>query len=183
MPRGVPRIKDASELPIPPSAIFDMNTLVDGGPDIVVAPADADFKKLCEDEKFLNEPIVIRCKATGNNNDPKAVELMVQTGGVTGKMGAPTDEYPDGVPGRAGRGGKLHKYVFAYDRKYTVPRFIFEALANARVTTLRQTPHPTKPMEMLQQNVHTYSYNFECVSDPAGKKGEMWREQVMARAA
>ena len=159
-----------------------MNSLVQGGPDIVEAPPGADVRKLCEDEKFLNEPIEIVCKASGDPFAPKAVEITVETGGITGPMGPPTPESPHGTPGIAGRGGKRVSYVFAYDRKYTVPRFVFEALAHAKMTSLRQSPHSTKPMEMIQRNVHTYSYNFECVRD-ANPKGQAWREKVLRDAA
>ena len=98
-------------------------------------------------------------------------------------MGPATPENPNGTPGIAGRGGKKVSYVFAYDQKYRVPRFVFEALANAKTTSLRQIPHPTNPMERLQTQVHTFSYNFECVNDPAGARGQAWREYVLSRAA
>jgi len=178
------RIKSAAsdEVTLPPSSTFDLNSLVQGGPDIVAVQTDVDIRKLCEDEAFMNEMIDIVCKASGDPNAPKAVEISIQSGGITGKMGKPTAEYPSGVPGVAGRGGKLTRFVFALDKKYTVPRFVFEALAHAKMTSLRQAPHPTIPMMMTQRSVHSYSYAFECTRDP-NPKGQAWREKVLADPA
>ncbi|CAB4145029.1 hypothetical protein UFOVP891_46 [uncultured Caudovirales phage] len=176
------RIQDSSDVSLGQSSPFDLNSLAQGGPDIVEVPVGKDLSKIVEDEKFLNEPIQIRCKANGNPNAPKAVELSVHTGGVTGPMGDPTPDYPSGKPGVAGSGGKKVNFVFAYDRTYTVPRFVFEALAHSKMTTLRQMPHPTQPMTMLQKQVHEFYYNFECVNDP-NPKGQAWREKVLRDAA
>jgi hypothetical protein len=172
----------SDEVSIPPSSDFDLNSLAQGGPDIVTVPADTDIRKLCEDEAFMNEMIEIVCKASGDPNAPKAVEISVQSGGITGPMGKPTAEHPSGTPGIAGRGGKLTRFVFSMDKKYTVPRFVFEALAHAKTTTLRQAPHPTIPMQMTQRNVHSYSYNFEVTRDP-NPRGQAWREKVLADPA
>ena len=130
----------------------------------------------------MNELLTIVCRANGDPHAPKAVEIHVDTGGITGPMGAPTAEYPDGVPGKAGRGGKGVNLVFAYDKHYIIPRFIYEVMAHSKTTTLRQMPHPTKPMELVQQNVNTFSYNFECIRDP-NPKGQEWREKVLADRA
>lgn len=176
------KVQASDDVNLQASVPFDLNSLVGGGPDILVAPPNMDIRRLCEDEKFMNETIEIRCKASGDPNAPKAVEISVYTGGITGPMGAPTPEFPDGVPGKAGRGGKLVTYVFSMDKKYTVPRFIFEALAHAKMTTLKQTPHPTIPIQMVQQNINSFSYNFDCVNDP-NPKGQAWREKVLQDAA
>ena len=180
----MPRVSSqaAHDVSIPPSKKFSVQELAGGGPDIVVVPADAEIRKLCANEKFMNEIIKIRLHATGDINAPKAVELSIQTGGITGAMGPATPEFPNGTPGKAGRGGKTVNYVFEYERVYPVPRFVYEALAHAKTTSLRQTPHPTRPMEMVQQNVHSFFYNFECVADP-NPKGQPWREFVLAQPA
>jgi hypothetical protein len=172
----------SANISLPSQPAFDMATLTAGGPEIVVAPPESDIEKIVADEAFLNEQIEIRCEANGDKNAPKAVELTINTGGVTGPMGAPTTEYPDGVPGRAGSGGKRVTYVFKYGQVYKVPRFVFEALAHSKSTTLRQIPHPSKPMEMTHVNEHTFSYNFACVRDP-NPNGQAWREKVLRDAA
>lgn len=164
------------------SPTFDIASLTQGGPDIIEAPADLDMRKLFENEAFLNEKIEIRCKANGDMNAPKAVEISVQTGGITGPMGPVTPDHPEGTPGKAGRGGKLVKYVFQYDRTYPVPRFVFEALAHAKTTALRQVPSQNDPLKMMQQNINTFYYNFECVRD-TNPQGQAWREKVLRDAA
>ena len=179
MPKGYPNSGD-----VQPSASskFDINSLTQGGPDLVELPAGAEIKKLLDDEAFMHEIIQIRCGSTQDPHAPKAVEIGIDLGGVTGPMGPPTADYPYGTPGLASRGGKRVTYVFAYDQVYSVPRYVYEALAHAKMTRLVQTPHPTKPMEMMQQMKHSFTYNFECVHDP-NPKGQAWREKVMSDIA
>jgi hypothetical protein len=175
--------RDSMEQPIPQSQRpFDTGLLAAGGPDIVVPPPGSDIKRLIEDEAFMNEELIVRIGSTGDPNAPKAVEICVSTGGVTGPMGPPTNEFPDGTPGRAGRGGKTYKNVFALDTDHKIPRFVFEILAHAKTTVLRQTPHPTDPTKTTHTNSHSFSYNFSCLHDP-NPKGQAWREKVLADAA
>lgn len=174
----MPRIKASHDVDLPSSVPFNVGAAIQGGPDIVVVPADTILKSVIEDEKFMHETMEIRCLETSDPNAPKAVEIAVQTGGITGPMG------PNGEPGVPSRGGQLHQYVFERGRKYTVPRFIFEALAHAKLTTLRQTPHPTQPMEILQTQHHTFFYQFECLRDSnQSAKATAWRERVLADPA
>lgn len=175
-------IAGSDDLAPPPSTPFSAQLLTQGGPEIVVPPVGADIRKVVSDEAFLNEMIEIRCKSTGDRNAPKAVEITINTGGVTGPMGKPTEQFPDGVPGRPGAGGQRKTYVFALDKTYRVPRFVYEALAHSKMTTLSQMPHPADPMQMMHVNRSTFSYSFECVRDD-NPKGQPWREKVLADAA
>ena len=177
MPRGVRKTAPTPsyDVKIPAPSPFDMETLTAGGPDILVAPADADIRKIGEDEKFLNEPVVIKCTRIGDQA-PKVVELTVRTGGITGPMG------PDGKPGVPGRGGKRLALTMEYDKPYTVPRFVFEALAHSKQTTLQQRPDPRNPMEMVQFLSNQFSYHVECLRDD-NPKGRAWRETVLADPA
>ncbi len=175
----MPRIQASYETNVPDTPAFGMDTLIAGGPDIIEAPADIDMRKLAEDEAFMHEGLTIRIMEDNDANSSKAVEISVQTGGITGPMGPKTHEFPEGTPGVGGRGGKLYKYVFERGRTYqNIPRFIFEALAHAKMSTMRQVPHPTRPMEMMSTTSHRYSYNFECMHDP-NPKGQAWRERVL----
>lgn len=174
----MPRLKASHDVDLPSSAPFSVGAAVQGGPDILVAPAEAMLKGVFEDEKFMNEPMEIRCLETSDPNAPKAVEIAVQTGGITGPMG------PNGEPGVPSRGGKLLQYVFERGKKYTVPRFVYEALAHSKVTTLKQSPHPHNPMEILQTLHHTFFYQFECLRDSnTSAKATAWREKVLADPA
>jgi len=170
------------DVDLPSSVPFDINSTVQGGPDILVAPADAMVKSVLEDEKFMNEPMEIRCLETSDPNAPKAVEIAVQTGGITGPM--TKDNYGNMIPGVPSRGGKLVQYIFERGKKYTIPRFVFEALAHSKVTTLKQTPHPRDPMTILQTQHHTFFYQFECLRDSnQSTKATAWREKVLADPA
>lgn len=161
---------------------FDINSAAQGGPDLVVPPPNADLKSILRDEKFMTELVEIQCLETSDQNAPKAVEITVQTGGVTGPMRKDADgNWRPGVPGP---GGKKHTYVFQRGKKYTVPRFVYEALAHAKITTLKQIPHPTNPMEMLQTNHNTFFYQFEMLRDPnPSPKAQAWREKVLSDPA
>lgn len=135
-----------------------------------------------EDEKFMNEPIEIRCLESNNPNDPKAVQISIHCGGITGPM--KKDKDGNWKPGVPSPGGKTATYVFERGRKYVVPRFVYEALAHSKQTTTRQMPHPTQPMEMLQTQHHTHSYNFECLRDSnPSPKAQAWRERVLSDPA
>jgi hypothetical protein len=167
---------------LPAGAPFDINAAMNGGPDLVVAPPSADMKAIAANAKFMHEMVEIRCLETSDPNAPKAVEISVTTGGITGPMRKDADG--NWLPGVPGRGGKRHTYVFERGRKYTVPRFVFEVLAHAKMTTLKQIPHPTNPMEMLQTNHNNFFYQFEMLRDsnqtPAA---QAWREKVLADPA
>ncbi|MDA8260584.1 MAG: hypothetical protein M0Z99_33955 [Betaproteobacteria bacterium] len=166
------------DIDLKPTPAFDVDAARSGGPDIVVPPMGADLKGIVEDTKFMNEPVEIRCLETSDPNAPKAVELTVQTGGITGPM--TKDENGNWKPGVAGPGGKRHRYVFQRGKKYTVPRFVFEALAHAKMTTLKQIPHPSDPMQMLQTNTHNFFYQFEMLRDSnSSPKAQAWREKVL----
>ena len=170
------------DVTLKPSAPFDLNSAAAGGPEIVVAPPNADFKSITQDAKFMHELVEIRCLETSDPNAPKAVELTVQTGGITGPM--KKDEYGNLQPGVAGPGGKRHRYVFERGVKYTVPRFVFEALAHSKVTTLKQIPHPTNPMEMLQTQHNNFFYQFEMLRDSnPSPKAQAWKEKVLSDPA
>lgn len=175
MPRAPQASHDVDLKETPP---FDLASLSGGGPDIIAIDPGTDIRKLCEDEKFLHELIEIRCLATSDVNAPKAVEITVHTGGITGPM--TKDKDGNLQPGVAGRGGKKVTYVFQRDKKYTVPRFIFEALAHAKQTTLSQVPHPTNPNEILQTQRNTFFYQFELLRDSnTSPKAVAWREKVL----
>lgn len=180
----MPRMSKAAshDVNLPAGAPFDIGTAVAGGPDIVVAPPNADIKSIVQDEKFMNELVEIRCLETSDPNAPKAVEITVQTGGITGPMRK--DENGNMIPGVPGPGGKKHTYVFQRGLKYTVPRFVYEALAHAKMTTLKQTPHPTQPMEMLQTQTNNFFYQFEMLRDSnTSPKAQAWREKVLSDPA
>ena len=176
----MPRLSKAAshDVDLKPSMPFDIGTLQGGGPQIEVAPPNVDLKAVIEDEKFMNELMEIRCLETSDHNAPKAVEITVQTGGITGPM--TRDEHGNLRPGMPGPGGKKVTYVFERGKKYTVPRFAFEALAHSKVTTLKQIPHPTNPNEMLQTNHNSFFYQFEVLRDSNNSpKAEAWREKVL----
>ena len=182
MPRGVRNTASTTsyDTRIPIAAPFSMDSLMDGGPDILVAPAEADIRALCEDEKFLHEPIVIKCMKTGEMS-PKVVEITVRTGGITGPA-RHDKETGEMKPGVAGRGGKRVIYTMEYDKPYTIPRFVFEALAHSKRTTLHQRQDPRNPMEMIHYHAHEFSYHIECLRDD-NPKGQGWRERVLADPA
>jgi hypothetical protein len=161
---------------------FDSSVLVSGGPDILVPPPGSDIKKLVEDEAFMNEMLRVRIGSTGDPNAPKAVEISVATGGITGPMGPPTAEYPDGTPGRAGRGGSEYKKVLGLDQEYHMPRFVFEVLAHAKTLTLKQNTNNGDLSRTTHMNVCGFSYNFSCTHDP-NPNGQGWRERVLNDAA
>ena len=144
-----------------PSVPFDMDTLVQGGPEIEVVDGDKDFRALAEDAAFMEEMIDIRFLSSGDVNAPKLVEVGVGTSAPDGKTG-----------------GKNTRKGFQRNKVYSIPRFMFEVLAHAKITTLRQIENPRNPMEMLQVLEHSFSYPFECVRDP-NPKGEAWREKVL----
>lgn len=182
MPRVAKQERTTYDVPPQQSPAFDLNTLKSGGPDILVADRDTDLKQLVQDEAFMHEKIEMRFLDSGDPNATKAVEIDVSTGGITGPMGPPTPEHPEGTPGVAGRGGKRTKMVFARGKVYTVPRYVFEACAHAKITTLVQNEDPRNPREMVQTLRHSFNYPFECVYDP-NPKGAAWREMVLRDAA
>lgn len=158
MPRAQ---KTTYDVPQKASQPFDMGTLVQGGPEIEVIEGDKDFKKLSEDAAFMEEMIDIRFLSTGDINAPKLIEVGVGTAAADGKTG-----------------GKMTRKGFQRNKVYRVPRFMFEVLAHAKISTLRQVQDPRNPMEMMQILEHSFSYPFECVNDP-NPKGEAWREKVL----
>lgn len=178
MPRVAKQERTSFDVPPQTSPAFDLGVLQTGGPDIVVADRDTDLKELIADEAFMHEMIKIRFLDSGDPNATKAVELKVATGGITGPMGAPTSDYPMGVPGQASRGGKNTQMVFARGVVYDVPRYVFEVAAHAKISTLRQTSDPRAPMELVQSLQNSFQYGFECVYDP-NPKGAAWREMVL----
>jgi hypothetical protein len=167
----------------PPQAqpAFPTGLLGAGGPDITVAPPGADIKKLVEDEAFMNEELLVFIGSTGDQNAPKAVDISVATGGITGPMGPPTNEFPDGTPGRAGRGGKTFIRTLALDQKHKMPRYAFEVLAHSKIITLKQQSG-VDPSSTMHINSMGFSYNFSCLHDP-NPKGQAWREKVLADPA
>lgn len=158
---------DAQPPALPP---FGLDVLAHGGPDIVIPEADADIKALCEDEAFMKEPIQIRFLDDSNPNSTKAVELELNTSGITGK---PTKD-SDGnfKPGVAGRGGTSQKRVFQRGKVYTVERRWWEVACHAKVTTMTQVDTPNGPVQVTR---NTFSYPFECIRDD-NPKGRAWRE-------
>lgn len=180
----MPRLQKAAshDVNLQPSAPFSVQEAAAGGPQIEVPPVGADIKSIVQDEKFMNEMVEIRCLETSDENAPKAVEITVQTGGITGPMRR--DEDGNLRPGVPGPGGRKHTYVFQRGKKYTVPRFVYEALAHSKVTTLRQVPHPTNPVEMMEQNHHNFFYQFEMLRDSnSSPKAQAWREKVLSDPA
>ena len=159
MPRAERTTHDVKQRP---SAPFDMNTLVAGGPEIEVVQGDKDLQKLAADAAFMEELIDIRFLSSGDRNAPKLIEVGVGTSAPDGKTG-----------------GKHTRKGFERNKVYSIPRFMFEVLAHAKVSTLRQIPDPRNPMEMLNVVDHAFFYPFEVVHDP-NPKGEAWREKVLA---
>lgn len=174
----MPRVREKTSHDVNPQAppAFGVELLQQGGPEIVVAPAEADIRKLCEDEKFMHDLIQIRFIESADPNATKLVELEANIGGITGKMG------PDGEPGKPGRGGQSQKRGFIRGKVYTVERYWWEIAAHAKISTLAQIPNPANPMELMQVNRNTFSYPFECVRDD-NPKGRAWREKVWADPA
>lgn len=156
------RTKTSYDVPQKPSVPFDMDALVQGGPDLEVVQGDKDYQKVAEDAAFMEEMIEIRFLGTGDVNAPKMVEVGVGTSAPDGKSG-----------------GKSTRRGFMRGKVYTVPRFMFEVLAHAKVSTLKQVQDPRNPMELLNVVEHSFFYPFECVNDP-NPKGEAWREKVLA---
>lgn len=140
---------------------FNMDALVQGGPDIEVVEADGEFQKLAEDTKFMNETVYVRFLSTGNPNDPTMVELGVNTIGANGKSG--------GLSVRRG---------YERGRVYPMPRYLLEVAAHAKTTTLEQVPDPRNPVEKINVERHSFFYPFECVRDD-NPKGRMWLDRVM----
>jgi hypothetical protein len=139
-----------------------MDTLAQGGPEIEVVQGDKDFRKLAEDAAFMEEMIDIRFLSSGDQNAPKLIEGLAGTSSPDGKTG-----------------GKTTYMGFQRGTVYTVPRFMFEIFAHAKISTLRQVPDPRNPVEMLQVLEHAFAYPMECVRDP-NPKGAAWREKVLA---
>lgn len=167
----MPRERTSYDAEVKPSVPFDIGSLQQGGPDIVVAPSEADIRKLCEDEAFMNEIIEIRFLESSDPNATKLVELEANTGGITGPMG------PNGEPGLPGRGGRSEKKGFIRGKVYQVKRYWWEIAAHSKVTILAQVPNPYNPIELMQVNRHMFSYPFECIRDD-NPKGRAWRERV-----
>lgn len=167
---------------IKPKPAFDMDTLVHGGPDIEVVEADADFRKIAEDAAFMNELVQIRFLPSQDPNAPKLVELGVNTAGATGKMRAPTEDYPAGKPGVAATGGKSVKKGFERGRVYAIPRYLVEAAAHAKIQVLEQSSHPRNPYEIVQTLRDSFLYPFEVINDP-NPKGRAWLDRVMSDPA
>jgi len=161
---------------------FNMDALLQGGPDIEVVKLDQNYQQLAEDDKFMYEMVKIRFLPDSNPNSPRLVELAVNTGGHTGAMGKPTEKYPMGVPGIASTGGKSVKRGFERGVVYEVPRYIAEAAAHAKIQTLEQSSHPNNPYEIVQRLRDTFYYPFEVVHDP-NPKGRGWLEKVMSDPA
>ena len=160
----MPRVKVGTthDVKLPASQPFDMGVLAEGGPELEVVQGDKDIRKLSEDAAFMEEMIDIRFHSSNNTNDPKLVEVAVGTSS------------PDGKTGK-----KTTRLGFQRNKVYTVPRFVFEVLAHAKVSALKQIQDPRNPMEMLNVTEHSFFYPFECTRDPSGAKGEMWRERVL----
>lgn len=141
---------------------FDISSLTQGGPDIEIASeSDKPNPKNWTDPAFLNELIAIKFLDTGNPNDPKAVELQINTLGLKGKTG-----------------GKSLRVVFMRNVVYRVPRFIFEVVAHAKTTTLQPTQDPKDPMNTLYIEKHSFYYPCQVVAD-ANPDGPAWCEKVL----
>ncbi len=145
-----------------PTVPFDMDTLSQGGPDLEIVGQDADFRALAEDAAFMEEKVDIRFQSSGDPNAPRMIEVGVGTSA------------PDGKTGR-----KSTRMAFHRNQIYSVPRFIVEALAHAKISTLRQVQDPRNPMEMLNVVEHQFFYPFSVIRDE-NAKGAMWLERVLA---
>lgn len=156
---------------------FDLESLVAGGPDITVTGVDKDLAKLMADEKFMNEIVHVRFIRNGDPNAPKMIEIGVNVAGITGPMGPPTQEYPDGKPGVAGRGKKSMRKGYQYGEVYPMPRYMLEAVAHAKVTTLKQVTDARDPMRTMHIEEHSFAYPVEVVRDD-NPKGRAWFDKV-----
>lgn len=144
---------------------FNMDDLMQGGPEIEAIPAEADIKSIMETEQFMNEMLVIRFLDSGDPNAPKLIEIGVNTAGHDGRQG-----------------GKSTRMGFERGVKYSIPRYMFEAIAHSKRTTLEQVRDPRDPMSIMHVERHAFSYPFECLSDP-NPKGQSWRDKVMSDPA
>lgn len=144
---------------------FDLEALAQGGPDIEILPADRDLRKLMEDAKFMNEPVQIRFHETGDINAPKAVEIHVTTRGADGKTGV-----------------KHFKKVFPRGVNVVVPRYVVEAMAHSKETSLTRVENPRDPMDVRHVNRNSFYYPFEVIRDD-NPKGRAWLDKVLADPA
>lgn len=161
---------------------FNMDALVQGGPDIEVVSADQDLKKLMSDTKFMNEIVYVRFLDGGDPNAPRMIEVSVNTAGQTGPWRKPTEDFPDGRPGVAQGGGKAVQRGYERNKVYPMERYILEAVAHSKFTTLSQVPHPTNPNEIMQVERTSFSYPHEVVRDD-NPKGAAWLEKVRSDPA
>lgn len=158
-----------------PAKTVDVNQLTaTGGPDIVVAPAESDIQKLAEDEKFMHEMVDIIFFTDNSPGASRHVEMSINTGGITGKMRL-NEETGEMMPGTA-RGGKSYTRVFEREKVYTVPRFVVETMAHAKIATLKQIPVEGR-IEPMSVNTYTFAYPFNVVRDP-NPAGKAWFEKV-----
>ena len=147
-------------------APFDLSSLASGGPDIeLVSGGHENHPRLWEDPAFLNETLEIMFIETGDPNAPKLVELLVATIGNDGKSG-----------------GKKVRLAFQRNIKYAIPRYIFEVIAHAKVTTLQKVDDPRDPMNVKYVERHSFYYPCQVLYDP-NKDGAAWREHVLNASA
>ena len=154
---------------------FNMDSLVQGGPDIEVVPPGQDITKLIADVKFMNEIVYVRFLDGGDPNAPRMIELTVNTAGTTGPM--TTDGDGNEKPGVAKSGGKSVRRGYERNRIYPMERFILEAIAHSKVTVMTQQPHPNNPNEIIQVERTSFSYPHEVVRDD-NPAGAAWLEKV-----
>ena len=161
MPRAQKKpVADTNQVRVQDRGGFNLDTVVQGGPEIQVINGGKDFQKLVEEEGFMHEKLSIRFHETADPNAPKLVEVGV---GIEGRDVR-----------RAFERGKIYN---------DVPRFLVEVLAHAKVTDLRQKQGPSgRPDDIVNVEKHAFYYPFEVLHDP-NPKGRAWLEKVLADPA
>jgi hypothetical protein len=144
---------------------FDLSSLANGGGDIEIVSAGNKQNDLYTDPAFLNEELEIMFMDNGDPNAPKLVELLVNTIGADGKTG-----------------GKSTRLAFARNVRYVIPRYVFEVIAHAKITSLQPVQNRNDPMNITYVERHSFYYPVQVLSDP-NPKGAAWRELVLSQPA
>ena len=158
-------LNDTSNVSVKARPPMDLSSVMAGGLDIEQVSEGSKQNELWTDPAFLNETLEIMFIENGDPNAPKLVELLVNTVGADGKTG-----------------GKSTRLAFARGVKYAIPRYVFEVIAHAKVTTLQPTQDPKDPMNITYVERHSFYYPCQVLHDP-NPKGAAWREHVLSQPA
>ena len=158
-------LNDTNDVHVKARPPMDLSAIMNGGGDIELVSEGDTTNDLYTDPAFLNETLEIMFIENGDPNAPKLVELLVNTVGNDGKTG-----------------GKSARLAFARNVKYAIPRYVFEVIAHAKVTTLQPTQDPRDPMNITYVEKHAFYYPCQVLHDP-NPKGAAWRELVLNQPA